>query len=1431
MGESCGGEAEKSLGGKGKSQAVSLRLSRSFQRLTESRTDKRRRRTSMAFNDFKKRRTPTAILAMLMALFTILFVASCSGGGTSSGGASTGGESASAPEESLPTEVRGVDDVADLNVLPDFKVGKTDSDNLGNDERKQLLENGIAAYKNKFAERGFADLIDPDGSKQNEICVRLEESDEKGTEESLYGETGLNGLYGVYQTTYRFYKNYLFVETGEEKTENGYININPDKLANYYVEEVKKQAKGYVEKKFTVGSDSDCTTECNGKKAVEFADSFRKNELLKITTANGVESDKVTDTKNAVNFYYEVFFESKKYEDETINPDGETAYEKVYGADGKVKALDELEKARQSIDDAFMKTAKSDYEADLLTKTVLNNYIQSVTGGENGLRTYMSVAKDNVNGFGQPKSGSEDDDAYIERLKGELVKIEEYLERFDGLETATIKNADGTESKIDLRSLKKVDDEAKKTSGDDWTSVSGITQKYASLTKSVIGEIKNKYRDNYDVTAEVAISDNVRAANAEADKLKGRYDKDGKVNAELNTGSVIADRFENTYKESGTLLDGTVSVYNLGKVTKITYDPSKEENKGNMFSEMLSKFFKRETLPKITLTAIDNDGNEKAFFDAKAKLKVREGATPSVERNINKIINDVVKEGETEKLSDKRISTAVVEEDREKIKKKSLYLYLTFTIMEPETSSGASDKAVNYIVIDEKKLEKFDGKFLVTLEFETDKVGKETNVKDLVSVGYDHGKITSVNENKNVEEGSKMASFILDKVAMSKGLSILNGDAYKDTAFFIAVGVLGVIVLIFLIWAIVAVVKRKKYKVRYDASGGKFGSSKRVKYCKNLVYPNNPTRKGYQFMGWYTNKKGTKRFDATDKMKRKCVKVYAKWMPVKKYEKVNDAKEKVSKKVKNNTERKNMGVAYGSYGTGVHQPLLGVEVDPRIQKLEVEKLSYEAKKAEEERRAEEVRLQTIREIEAAKGNEDAKANAEKDAEKAKLALQQALAEREALISLAKAEERSKVLEEMLAANNGEGLTSEDIEKIKKETEDRIRAEIEEENRRKETESLAARVKALEEANLVVDEERINALLDEKLKAYESAKAREEEIAAKLAEAEAKAEAEAEKAREAEEARLKAEAARAKAEEEANKAKAEEAARLALELEIKIAEEEARRKAAEEEAKLKAEEEARLKEEEEARLKAEEEAEKNRFKPEATFDKLKAEMLSFKEADDLGYGLGENAACSVKVADGAVVVEANLDKEDCLKKGYDVTDGDTLAVKMVVNSNDEIENAEDLIEDAAYENGYTKGEKAEATASDEETRANGYVLSADKRLAENVDEYYKLLRVYAKSFVLADGEANDDKPLIKMFKGGDKVYIYLNYAAENLNAASEEMQAEGYKSIMVVKTADECKEAIKAITAMMRENGLVRFPTASTLAEDNSDKGFTYTLRA
>ena len=49
--------------------------------------------------------------------------------------------------------------------------------------------------------------------------------------------------------------------------------------------------------------------------------------------------------------------------------------------------------------------------------------------------------------------------------------------------------------------------------------------------------------------------------------------------------------------------------------------------------------------------------------------------------------------------------------------------------------------------------------------------------------------------------------------------------------------------------------------------------------------------------------------------------------------------------------------------------------------------------------------------------------------------------------------------------------------------------------------------------------------------------------------------------------------------------------------------------------------------------------------------------------------------------------------------------------------------------------------------------------------------------------------------------------------------------------MVVKTAEDCKKAIAAISLMMRENGLVRYPSANSITEESSDKGFTYTLKA
>ena len=127
--------------------------------------------------------------------------------------------------------------------------------------------------------------------------------------------------------------------------------------------------------------------------------------------------------------------------------------------------------------------------------------------------------------------------------------------------------------------------------------------------------------------------------------------------------------------------------------------------------------------------------------------------------------------------------------------------------------------------------------------------------------------------------------------------------------------------------------------------------------------------------------------------------------------------------------------------------------------------------------------------------------------------------------------------------------------------------------------------------------------------------------------------------------------------------------------------------------------------------------------------------------------------------------------------------------------------------------------------------DGFTLDLAKgRLADNAEEYLKLIRTYAKSFVCTE-ETFEEKLLMKAFIARGKVYMYLNYAGEGINAADGTMQAEGLGSFMIVKSAEDCKKALSTIGLMMRENGLVRYPSATSVKEDASDKGFSYTLKA
>ena len=1316
-------------------------------------------------NRFGKKRISFAVLALLMALFTALFASSCGNSGGDSDSLPGGNESVSPIDKSAT--------VADAH-LPVYKAYTTYPD-LNIDSLRARRDELIVGIIGSEAEKGYKSLFadaskddnvvsesiivydpDPENAKFNELVRKVNNyiGEEKGAisqddmlaaAKLLYEDRDLNGLYGIYQTAYKFYANFVYMRKDSSVRSNGgYLSEDPDDLAGYKAKEVIASAKQVLKKKLKIsGADdesrSDCTTDCNATYAQGYDEAFEQDVMPKAVSDSAQAKTKLEDAQKTFDFYYDLLFKSGKYEDASINASGLTAQQIVYGGENAEKAAEAAEaerviqKALMQADFKISATSASDLDSRLSQRT--NKYIENAVVTK-GLKTYMNAANEKVNGFGKT-AGIESTDTEEERSAKtdakitELAAIEEYLRHFENLGEYTLELSGGVK-KIDLKSVSFKDEEsetADKQSGSDWIIVKGILNKYSSLTKSAVDAIRVSNADKYGLSADATVSYNVGIANDLADTLPNRYSTTEKPKY---NGVEIARGFANSYRTDGALeLAGkaTKSVSWFLNVASITYQPAENEKifvidalnnlfpPDNAITGFLNKIFPQQKIPTITITAVDKDGNEIKCFDANAKLRVVFGETAATERNINLILNN-----------EKKLETAtagLTEEQKGYLKDvRSLKYYISFSVMNPaETAEvGNTGNGGNYLAMDEKELEKIKSvnegmKFKVELTFDKEKV---QNASEFVAVGYGHSKFKFVSDNKQeIKDGDEdiKMTFFLENVTTAMSVGILSQDSFKNIALFVAIGVVALIAVVIIICAIVAHGKRKKYKIRYNAMGGKFSGGQRIKNCKNYNYPDNPVRKGYQFMGWYANKKCTRKFEA-GKNKGACVMAYAKWMPQEKFEKLSEAQDAITKKVNAGSEYR--GKARGTAGTGIHRSAIGYEEDPRITKLEIEKLSYEAKKAEEERKAEEVRLQTIREIEAAKENDNAKANAEKEAEQAKLALQQALAEREALIALAKAEERNKVLEELTGGTVVESGVS---------------------------------------------EEKVNEIVDKKLKEYD---------------------------------------------EQRSKEIADEQARINAELAAKIAAEQI----------------------EQAKKAVVEEPKTPVFDADKAFDELKAETLGYKPADELGFGLTEkDVVVVVKVEGDAVALEADIDKAECEAKGFKVTDGEKLPVKMLVEKDEDLAGAKELIEEVLYGKGYMKAEKVEATESTEAEKSEGYELDIAKgRLAATPEEFLKLIRVNAKSYVLIDGEATD-KLLMKAFIANGKVYMYLNVTGDGFNAADDAIKAEGLGSFMVVKTAEDCKKALAAITLMMRENGLVRYPSANSISEESSDKGFTYTLKA
>ena len=1240
------------------------------------------------------------------------------------------------------------------------------------------------------------------------------------------GTNGLAGVLGIYEIANDFYSFYLAEDATVKNQENPL----------YAFSVVLMQDKALLENRFSLENYYDGNT---GGYDVENA---RRNSET-FYADYFLEAEKIRDyldDRYAKVYVSEMNFDSQIYFGEKYG-EGYTA-EKVYGS---ASADWQSEFAAVKAELVAQGRAVKDYvgyerkvgDAMLAVK-------KTYDGKFAGLKTAAARAEEEAKKFDETVSFPKLNEK-LGYLKAEIDEIKTALDEFFALPTITINiwsydvnngKGEAKSATIDLKTgLAAVDDGSK--NGDDYAKIASLIRITKNITEEGVKAVYLNHVGLYGQSGESAVARNKNLAQSLIDSItetgliRNPYSYGGKT---VSGPKDVIDAFYDSYTQSAALQyngENSEAVNEKYLLPSVSSAKNKKKNKQG-YTITITYFVKNEVTGKF---------EETPLFDAEAFIEVREGATPSVERNTLKALRNPDKYAK--KLSD---------EQRKAIKGKGLWKYITLTVYEPNQSGEAAVKT------NLKKVDGTNSYYVVVIAFDDEGItaGQATS---FTIVEYGHAEITNVIS--NIEREGKTMKFQVNDVSRLLVWEWLTNDKKWDWAMWIALGVVCLLVLALVILIVAKCIRKKKYKVIFYARGGKYNKTVKARYGCKFNYPKDPVKKGYVFMGWYADKKCTTRFASTEINKKGTVNVYAKWMKLEEYEQLNEQYSKAK------------AVVDPAVASADAQYFSSLQKDPEIEKIEAEKLSYMAKKAEEDRKTEEVKLQSIKEIEASKNSEEARAKAEKEADEARNALDSALKERDAIIAKARAEERSKCYGEVADSlkNDNENLANaltgtaivpagaaanaqqpmnldEQLRKIKEEAKAEAKKEIEEEMKRKAEEE--ARINALVEARVkeIIDRKdkeaeiarfgsETKAATDpailERLALAEEKIARYEEMLAKNNVTEDNAEASEE---------LPAEVApvEEETEVEAKEEVKEAAPAIDPELLARLAEAEARIAAYEADEKNRAEAEAKAKEEaealnaakakEEADAKAAEEAGKEIAK---LFDRLKAETASYVRGDDLTVGLvKEDEVLKITEANGKVELELNVPFEDLEEKGYNVLRGNKFPAMYELESDDDADEALELIEEAMSAHGMMKSVPQVIYASTREDRLAGYTFVIEnEKVAETTEEFYSVLRAYAGSFADVEGYEGEDKPLVKMFKDGSDVLVYLNSSAAGLKAAEPFMAEQGYSSLVVVKNAEDCRFAENCIEATMKDNGLIRYPLMTGFVEGGDDDGFAYILKA
>ncbi len=261
-----------------------------------------------------------------------------------------------------------------------------------------------------------------------------------------------------------------------------------------------------------------------------------------------------------------------------------------------------------------------------------------------------------------------------------------------------------------------------------------------------------------------------------------------------------------------------------------------------------------DSLYTISVTAVNNP----YAFAPTAYVTAENYTFYAVKKNVNRLLNKIKLDGDL---------------------KYEVKYYIDITIYD-ETGRELKEDEQEYLVeieISDKFAENIGDDFKVIYYY------------DGVMDGYTKGDNGATLENKYVSAietvgGKKVLKFTTTHFSpyaicgttpiSTAGLG--SQPIYLNPFLYIAI----ILVAIILLTILFICLKHWKYKIVFKNNGGTRVKTIKAKKTEAILMPKAPTKKGYIFGGWYTDKRLTNRFVQYRVLERKNLKLWAKWIPV-----------------------------------------------------------------------------------------------------------------------------------------------------------------------------------------------------------------------------------------------------------------------------------------------------------------------------------------------------------------------------------------------------------------------------------------------------------------------------------------------------------------------------------------------------------------------